>query len=239
MAVILQIGHVQTRKARAALNKLRLKQIPFVIALATTKTAIRARNAIRRQTRKEFNLHTEFIPRGIRATIAKASSVRATGRAYADVHTAPIISGFMPIHEEGGERMPHKRALAVPGSTLQSMSYKTATGRVRKRLRPRTLLQDLKGKGRFVQHGGVSVRVASGSRRGKAFIIHTRSNTPMIVRRKSSSRFPLQFLYHFEKQVSIKPIWGFEKTVKHVAHSTYRRNMEAALIKAIQPKGRK
>jgi hypothetical protein len=152
------------------------------------------------------------------------------------VHTAPIISGFMPIHETGGIRNPHAggsgrdrgRALALPGEDLRRRNYRTKTGRVRKRWKPGELLKYYNEGNR----GRAQARSGRGGRR-RAFITKTKGGVPVVLRRRGRARYPLERLYVFTPRAAIKPTWKFEPTVKKFAQFAFRpkfnRNMASAL----------
>ena len=223
MAAVVHV-RVDTAKAMAGLTNLQRRQYPFALALALTKTAKLAAAGVRARTRSEFKLHTEFIPRGVRVEPARKADV-AMGRAHSAVKTAPIISGFMPIHEEGGTRGPKETSIALPGKALRKRKFKTQTGKVRKRWRPATLLKDYTG-----ERG----RRGTGGGKRKPFIIGKRGGQPaMVVRRRGKSPTPLEILYIFRPLASYAKRWDFEDTVRRIAPRAFPRKFEAAMARAI------
>lgn len=233
-----------TEQTRAGLTELEKQQFPFALASALTEVAAMSVIAVQNRTRAQFDLHGEFIPRGIAKVSAKKGDVRATGIGKAIVYTKPLISGFMPIHEGGGTRTPASKsgtgdagkALTQPARDVLSKSYRTSTGRVRARWKPTTLLQGYtRGKGRTVSMTGGIVKASRGGRKGKPFIIRAQgSGTAMIVRRKSSTRYPLELLYVFSKRAKYKPVWRFEHTVNDVVDKMFTSILRTKLKDAVE-----
>lgn len=231
-----------TEETRRDLTAIEQEQFPYALARTLTEVAALAVIAVQNRTRVVFKLHGEFIPRGIAKIGAKKGDIKATGIGTAIVYTKPLISGFMPIHEAGGTRTPASKSgggdrgkyLAQPARDVLSKSYRTSTGRVRARWKPVTLLQGYRGRGRNVSMTGGIVRPTRGGRKGKPFIIRAQgSGTPMIVRRKSSTRYPLELLYVFSKRARYKPTWRFETTVEQVVDKMFFKLLSINLKQAV------
>jgi len=228
---------VDAKKTLAQLDRLKRSQWPFALALALTNVAKDGQVAAQLQTRLAFKLRSDFVPRGIRITPAQKSDIQRFGLAMSDVHTAERISSFMPIHEVGGMRRPvakgtgrdKGRSLAYPGEDLPS-SYRTGRGAVKERWRPSTLLRGsytgARGKSK-----GKQIRVGRKSQ-GKAFVIRTSSGTPIVVRRASSSSYPLQRLYVFFPEAKINRRWGFEDSVVEAVKRDFPGRLRQALERA-------
>lgn len=234
-----------TEETARGLKQIQLEQFPYALAKTLTEVAKGATEAVRKRTREAFKLHGEFVPRGVAFVSAKKSDIRATGIGTTAVFTKPLISGFMPIHEEGGTRTPNPggeggdrgRALSQPATTLLTKAYRTSTGRVRKRWKVSTLLQGYKGKRRNVSMSGGLTRATRGGRKGQPFVIRGKgSDVPIVVRRASVKRYPLELLYIFSKRAKYKPVWHFEQTVADVVdrrfQSRLERNLRLAVAKA-------
>lgn len=219
------------------LNYIQRQQLPFVLAKTLTETARGAAQAVQQVTRREFELHTEFIPRGIRIKPAKKEDLVRFGFIEADVHTAPRISTFMPIHETGGTRRPFPgrggmrdsgRSLAMPGESLRTRKFKTATGRVRKRWKPGELLKQYN-----TTRGNRTVKRSGRGGRRLAFLVRTKRGDVMVLRRKSRKRYPLERLYYFDSFADFKSVWNFEPTVRRYVSfaflQKFERNMRAAV----------
>lgn len=215
-----------------ALSSLEQSQHPFAFAKALTYIAGMAAAAVRDKTRDEFDLKTEFIPRGVRRLPAKKSELKSTGKTTAAVFTMDKM-GFMTIHEEGGEREPFAsggrdkgKTFALPGVDMGEKML-TRTGRTKKRFTPKELLENYRPSKEGKPRG-------KASRRRAPFIIRARgSGVPMIVRRQSTTRYPLEVMYIFTTRASYKPVWDFEETVTAVVEkhfpAVYQQNLEHAV----------
>lgn len=223
-------------EVKRSLKWLAKSQFPFAYARTLTDTARACKQAVGIQARRVFKLHGEFIPRSIRIQAARKSDVVRMGFAEAAVFTGHKLDGWIGLQEWGGTKTPFAsrardkgRSLALPTRDLSKMSYKTKTGRIKKRLKPSTLLKNFRGSSSY---GKIRVR-EKGTATKKAFIVRARDGTPMIVRRKTRSQYPLQILYTFEKKGKVKPKWGFVKTCERVAnaviHKKFARHLRAAI----------
>lgn len=229
-----------TKDARRSLSSLERDQFPFALAKTLTEIAGMAVIAVRKKTRQEFDLHTEFIPKGITRTRAQKKDVKNKGIGETVVYTKPIISGWMPIHETGGNRKAHSglgkdkgKYLTIPAQDLLKRAYKTGSGKARKRWKPSTLLSQYKG--RNVSYSGGMTRPTRGGRKGKPFIIRGKgSNVPIIVRRKGTQRYPLELLYIFSRKARYKPVWGFEKVVEEIVDLRFATRLKANLNVAVR-----
>ncbi|MCB2199650.1 phage tail protein [bacterium] len=223
---------IQYKDALRDLNWLEKEQLPFAFAQTLTQVAKDAQGAVQRRTRRQFDLHGEFIPRGIRITAARKGDLKRYGIAQADVHTADRISSFMPHHERGEKRFPRGRRIAVPGADLRKKAYRTGSGKVRARWKPARLLQDYEG-----PHTGGRSRADGGTRKrrtAKAFLMTMKGGKLAIVRRRGRDRRPLDVLYWLVRSADIRRGWRFEETVKMtVEHSNMagilQRNLTAAM----------
>lgn len=230
-----------TSEARRGLSDLEKNQFPFALAKTLTEIATLAVEGVKRTTRQEFRLHSEFIPKGIGRTSARKADVKNKGVGETVIFTKPIISGWMPVHETGGKREPRGgtgardkgKYLAIPATDLLKRSYRTGTGAVRRRWKPSELLAQYKGKNVSLS-GGVT-RPTRGGRKGKPFVIRAKgSGTPMIVRRKGPKRYPLELLYIFSRKARYKPVWGFEKAVDEIVDLRFESRLRANLQIAVR-----
>jgi hypothetical protein len=96
---------VKNRDALYALDALARRQIPFATAVALTRTAIEARDAVRMQAKERFTIRTPWVLKGIQAKSADKRSL-----------TAHVIArdDFMALQEEGGVKEARGKALGVP-----------------------------------------------------------------------------------------------------------------------------
>lgn len=230
---------VLMKEAKAALTNLQKEQFPFAYAKSLTDTAEGARLSVGVQTRREFTLHSEFIPRNIKKSGASKNDIRNWGYGEAAVFTGKRLDGWMGVHEWSGTKKPFQgagvdegKSLAIPARDLKEKAYKTRTGKVRVRWQPKTLLK-------FYQKGRAGFTKGKGKgRKGKPFIIRSGGSgaTAMIVRRKSKQRYPLEILYIFKSEAEIQASWGFAKTVRRYVNFAFQkkfnRNMALAIATA-------
>lgn len=230
---------IDDRSVVRELEKAAGDQWPYALALALTRTAQRAQEAVQAQTRSTFKLHGEFIPKGIRVTPARKADVQR-GKAEAAVYTAPGISGWMPLHESGGLKEPSAhsgggdkgRTLAIPGKGLTSMSYQTGTGAIRKRLKPAALLEFYNANKPGASQKG-KPKTGRGSRRPAFIIKDNSSGNPLIVRRAAGKNSPLEVLYNLIPKAHLKPQWQFEKTVQKSVHTHFIKELRKAVQEAL------
>jgi len=226
---------INVRDTMRALDGVEKQQFPFAYASALTRTAIRCSMAVKKQTRKQFKLHSEFIPRGVLIQPAKKNEIKQFGSSEAAVYTSRKITPFMARHETGGVRTPQGSVLAIPGIGLQSMpegKWRTKRGRVKMKYQPKRLLSGTNRKGARSKK----------SLSKKAFVIPGRgSRVPLLMQRVSSGaghkgrRDPgLKLLYVFDNEATIKSTWGFEETVRRVVPKVWPRIFAAEFRKAIQ-----
>jgi hypothetical protein len=213
------------KAAQADLSYMEKEHFPMAYTWALTRTAQEAQEAVRTVTRSYFHLHSEFVPRGIRVQSANVRDLRDYGIAESAVFTAPIISGWMPLHEEGGDKVPRHSNIAIPSKELNKDFNKTATGKIKNQLLPKALLAgyvDVFRKGKRVRK---NVKVKG----NPAFIITSRrTGTRMIVRRLTNKKGPLEVLYIFKHRAHINAEWDFEKTVRTIANFRFEPNFKKA-----------
>lgn len=228
---------VDMKATKAALSSLEKTQFPFAYAKSLTETAEAARQGVGIQSRRVFDLHTEFIPKNIKKSGASKQDIQHFGFGEASVFTGKRLDDWMGLHEFGGTKEPSMtgggkdtgRSLALPGKELKQKSYKTRSGRVKARFRPKRLLA-----GYTSSRGGRTQTVRRGGRKKTPFIIEgQRSGVPMIVRRTSKKRYPLEVLYIFRKEAKIDDTWKFGDTVKRVANFAFRKKFARNLKNAI------
>jgi hypothetical protein len=233
----------------AHLSWIERDQYPFAHAKALTRVAQEAAEKVREETRKKFELKTDFIPKGIAIKSAKKQDIVSGGSATSAVFTRERIGTFMPRHEEGGVRVAGNdemgggsdtgRVLAIPGKGRAGSEFatsksararlETASGKIKSSKTPHELLKDYKP-------GEKRTRAVSrGGRKGQPFIIKGRnSGIPMIVRRVGKKRYPLEILYIFRPRASYKATWSFVDTVVEYVDKNYERIFKEELKKAVE-----
>lgn len=151
------------------MKKLRNKEWPKAIAMTWSDIAIYSTSETQAHTRKEFDLHSEYIPRGIRGvpvTDAQRRRAEKSLAKYYDMFGAVYLRGsvdpskslgFMAQHEEGYTRKPNsswaslggEKYLAQPGPKKfhTESKVKTKRGTIRKRFKPSELLKRYRAAG--------------------------------------------------------------------------------------------
>ena len=219
------------------------KGFPEAAALGMRDTAQGARDAVRERTRGIFDLHTDYIPRGILSTPEKQGQLNRTANGFAkygDMEGAVFLRpgtgkralDFMLPHEVGGNKE-SDGSVAIPAQDIQNYKYRTSSGKTSARWKPARLLADFNANG-----GNVT-----GQRRGKnnsgnptaPFVKKSRSSgTLQVVRRRTKKAKTLEVLYTFKRKAKIKPVWGFEQTVRTNVSRNYTRHFSKHLNRAIR-----
>lgn len=200
------------------LGFLEREQFPYAMAKTLTDLATSGQIAVRGKTRKEFKLHTDFIPNNIGIVPARKADVRL-GTAKSAVKTSEKIS-FMSNHETGEDKVPKRKALAIPTMLTKGIpDFKTATGKVKAKFKPAALLKKWNQKDKPAA-GETSAYVVDGT-------LFARVKDKW---RTGSRSIPL---FGFATQAKIKPKWGFGLTVglkvAQNAAGYFARNMASAL----------
>lgn len=211
------------------LEGLAREQFPFAFASALTKTALAAQRQVQNRTKKAFQLHGDFIPKGIRIRPALKADIVRYGFTSAEVLTAPIISNWMPLHETGEEkRSTRGRKLAVPEEGLLNQGVKTARGAIKAGSKPGALLKRI-DKARAKPKARGKGRLPS-----LPFLMKGRlSGNTLVVQRWGKERGELRTLYQFQQRGRISPRWAFEETVRRVAAMAFPAYLERELRAAM------
>lgn len=241
----------------ADLTKLYGKGWPKMLAHYIADMADDADQAGELRTRQEFDLSSEYIPQGIKSTPSTPAQIKKVEKSlakYYDGFGAVYLRGsadpkrslgFMVDHEVGFKRDPQdvwrsagEKLIATPQDGVKSKSYKTQSGRIRKRWKPGTLLDQFGKAGSTYQHGTTITRKYPNRNKpgaakvpGKVFLIRGKnSGYPIAVRRVSRGggergKGKLETLYAMHPSVEVKGgVWRFEDTVIRVAKMTQRRH---------------
>lgn len=219
---------IDYRNTLKDLTEIQRNQYPFAYSSALTQTAKIAQYAVRQITRDKFNLHSEYIPRGIIITPARKSDVVKKHWAFSAVFTSNAITPFMAWHEIGGVKRPKNKSLAIPSRTLQQRyKYRTKRGSTAARWRPERLLQGYISK--------YMPRRREKSKDGRsAFIMPKKGNFPSVIARtRKKSDNQLEILYIFTPFARIKAVWGFERTVRDTAERVFERVFEIKWASAL------
>jgi hypothetical protein len=102
-------------------------EVPFAAARALTWTAQEAQKAVQADLPERFTIRNRFVQGGIRITPANKQDLTAE---------VGSITDFMGKHQEGGDKTPRRRHLAIPVDVKR-----TKRNIVNKANRPRAVMQ--------------------------------------------------------------------------------------------------
>lgn len=220
-------------------KKVRNKEWPRVAAEGFAHIAEVTAEAERMQTKKQFNLSTNWIPKNIKEfprTQGQRKRLERDirkGDFFVSVSTTDRVA-FMTGHEVGVSRT-SSGDLALPSMNTKSRAYRTKTGRVKKSYLPATLLENYNRKSSSIPRGNPGKRGPNTGRSSqkKPFLMKAKSGHLMIVKRTSKKPKPIQVMYHFKKSAQIKPTWGFEKTADGTVRGSYQQLLKTAMGKGL------
>lgn len=180
-----------------ALNAVGKDQMPFAVARTLTDVAKDAQEEVRRVLSRRFEIRSKHPLRGIQVEPAKK---RDWPRTRARVGTR---DQYIAQHERGGVFRPRSSSYhAIPTRRVK----RTKSGRVRKRDRPREIIEGKRG-------------------------FFTDRTIRLNDYRRRQRRAPTMFL--LRRQIRLQPRLGFEDTVRQTAAArmqpTFTRHMAAAL----------
>ncbi len=223
-------------------NTLAMKDFPEGFAEGMRDTTRQARDMGRVRTELAFDLHTMYLTNLVQNLPESPSQMAAAEKAaqgYGDIRGAVYIRGgmgrndttYLKDHEDGGTRTPNEGgSLAIPSADLDNYRTKTGTGRTNKRWKPSTLLEYYNTHGPNTAGNKLGGGRGKGRpRNGKPFIMQLKNGKAAIVRRRTSERNNLEFLYTFSKDAKIKPKWSFEETVRAAVEDNYVSSITNAL----------
>ena len=218
---------------KRSLNVFKNYRYPLAVARMFKIVAARARDDVRIQTKRQFNLHSEYIPNSVLSTPFTPAQMRASARSvekYHDINASVFLRPasrpdksleFMVPHEKGGRKTSQDGpgVIAVPASGIENYSFRTPRGKTAKRWSPAKLLEEYQRKGPNRKGHKIFSR-KKGRSKPDPFLLKGKSGTLMLARRTSKARRPLEFLYSFKKSTSIRPTFHMEDTV----HGSVQRN---------------
>jgi len=213
-------------------KKLLGRDWPKAIVHALELTAKHTEMMERANTRENFKLHTDWIPKNINAfpkTVGQRRKIESDFRrrheGFAAVQTSQNIN-WMSMHEDGGTKTPKGKTLSLPGPSSKNYSFLTATGKTKQKWEPQTLLKGYNAKPwvKGSKHPG-----ERGHGKRLPFIIRGRGGVPLLVRRKTKKSGPLETLYVFKPKADIKATWHFEEKGYNFVKSNYEKYFNYAL----------
>lgn len=135
-----------TAQIDSNLAKLAGKQLPYVTSVALNRTAIGARDLVRENLPKRFQLRNHWTKGGIQARTSDKTNLMAR----------VLAPEYMLIQETGGTREPTKsKLLAAPAESMQSNRITPKANKPRALLSDRAFILDMGGgdAGVFLRYG--------------------------------------------------------------------------------------
>ncbi len=201
----------------------------YAQARTLTDSGAQAREQVKRQTRRAFDLKTDWILKGIRSTVARSSNLQT--RVYSK-------DDFLELQETGGYKTADSGVdLAIPGKSIEDR--RTARGKIRRRDWASELLS------------GVSKNISTAARdagrqggrgnkkrgRPKPFVVE-RGGRRFVVRSdkrpRGANRGTPVLVYNIEQRARIRPKWKFEETAKTRFGRVYPRIFYGYLMQMIR-----
>lgn len=205
---------LELSSALQGLSDIKRKQIPFATALALTKTAQHAQDAVRRSLPHRFELRNDFVRRGVKIRSASKSSLEADVRWQAPVAARRGFAQSLARQETGGTKTPAQRWLAIPRPAVEKRRGRS--GIIPKRWRPG---QALKRKDVFI----------------------AKTQTPGVVaiyRRVTKKRYPIEALYTLTDRIRVRETFQFVPTARAAARQVFAREFGKAFAKALATRRR-
>jgi len=215
------------------LTHLERDQLPYVLAKTVTDIAKGAQAEIQKAMPRKFHIRNPWTIKGVRIEPGKKAQVKKTGQAEAAV---THIDPFMKKQEEGASRAIESHGRRIGGNKRQAVpvddtGLRTASGAIRKRMRPGALLKDY-GKLQDRRKG----RKWGRKRKPKPFIMHAASGASLVAVRTNAARLPVRVLFTLTSRIRVNPRYDFRRTVENYAaknfHKIFKANMTAALATA-------
>jgi hypothetical protein len=227
----MQIEVVFDSNLKQWVHEFKFKTHTYIIAQTLTQLAIEGKKMVQQETRKNFYLHNEFIPRHILHARAEISDVRTKGQAESRIYTHDKIA-FMGIHEEGDSRTPQARtaayppqgagkdtntAFTIPSSSrgFQGSDMRSGSGKILKKFAPTHMLRDRNN-------------TTAGKRTGRRkhyrtpFMLKQDGKAIIAKRRPNSREIDVLFMFH-SKPTYYRKRWDFVDTVRDFVLRNYQQ----------------
>ena len=220
---------MNAKQTKEVMNYLSRHKMPYIIGKTCGLLALQGKSKVREVTRDKYNLSNEFIPKGI-WSVPRGNKfgylkheVRNSGKCKAMVYTGDRITWFMPKHEVGVTLTAKDKFIAIPmtkkgkhgklAKPMKSGSYKSRSGKVKRKYQPANLLNN--------------------NSKRKPFII-SRNNIGFIVRRKSKKRYPLEYFYLLKPKREVDETWQMQTTVENLVERKYKDVFDKTFIKELR-----
>lgn len=202
-------------RASANLTNLDRKQLPFASALAITRTAQDAQTKVQRNLPRRFVIRNKWVSGGIRIKPGIKTSARRSVIVYSR-------DDYMVLQEEGGVKTPTGKMLAVPAGGVP----RTARGIIRKRDRPRNVLE---------RYGVFIAPLTAGAGKDKAGVFKREARRRKRKRkysRPAKARPPIRLLYVLIPKARVKARFGMRELVRSAVTRNWPRRFKEALAHA-------
>ena len=184
--------------------RLHKQEVPFAATLALTRTANRARDHIRGELGKTFEVRRKSF---LRASI---QTQRAEKRDFPHIQArVGTRDKFMAHHATGATRRKRSSELTVPNREIVK---RTRRGKFFKRQKPTTLL----------------------AKGGRGFIAKARGRPAIFKRKGRGRRSAIQLMFMLRSEVKIKPEWPFTNQARDAFSRHYKREFLRALGHAVR-----
>lgn len=223
--------NIDMREFKRSMKVFTEDDFPEAIAVSMQRLTQQTTKIVQTETRMNFDLHTDWIPKGIKpfpktqGQVSKVErDVRTKNRFVASVGANPRHE-FMSGHDTGITRYGSGgKKLAVPGKGLQKLAFKTRTGKVKKRWLPSTLFDQMSG-----PH-----QPKTKKRRKAPFKMKDKKGRTMIVRRTGVKSKNIEVLWLFIDKANIAEEWNFtnagvryiSRAYKPVINATWNQVMK-------------
>lgn len=217
--------NIDIREFKQSMKVFTEEDYPAAIAIGMQRLTQQGTKIVQQETRMNFDLHTDWIPKNIRpfpktpAQVSKVErDVRTKNRFVASIGATERIQ-FMSGHETGITRYNTRGGkLAVPGYGLQKLQYKTRTGKIKKRWMPSELSKKIVGKNQPKTKKG----------RKTPFLMKDKKGRKMIVRRTGQKSKNIEVMWLFIDKADIKEEWNFTSAGTTYIKRAYRPVINAA-----------
>jgi hypothetical protein len=210
-----------------ALKSLEKQQYPFAYAQTLTQVAYLGQLAVRTRMRWLYNLHTDYLPKGILVEKARKNDIIQYGVAQSIVFSSDKSTPYIGLHETGGVKKPKsgRRVINMPSITLERKGYQTRSGSVKPGLRPSSLLKN---------YNRSHSPKKKNRKNPQPYIIPERGTQPAIVaRRRSASGVGVELLWLFIKTAKIKPTLKAAEAVSREVNQNFTRLLTRNMTDAI------
>lgn len=181
------------------------RQLPFAAAAALSRTANRARDAVRKNMDRSFTVRSSRVRTGVRSHPA---SKRDWPHSTAYVG---VLDDWLAIHATGGIKKPERgRYLAIRTKAVRL----TKSGRVRASQRPRRIT---------ARPGG---RIHGSSGEGRITLTNRRAQGAA---KKGGITF-----FNLRRRAKIRKSWPFVREVRAVVVRTFPREFHRSFLKALK-----